>query len=175
MYNLSVFDITFVSYHSFSPSQWLLGHTYSNNAERFSNNELVEISSLSFCNNDSNKIVYRVNISLFTYCFFSQISSKTKLKIIPIDGIPPSISLKSELSSTSNSIPIGLESSWNSVVKFVRQFSLSLDFLSRSDEPTGLLLYGLQGCGKNQVLKTLSEGELLKHQVLHIVKKLLNL
>ncbi|VUZ55843.1 unnamed protein product, partial [Hymenolepis diminuta] len=74
------------------------------------------------------------------------------------------ISLKSEVASTSNSIPIGLESSWNSVVKFIRQFSLSLDFLSRSDEPTGLLLYGLQGCGKNQVLKTLSKGELLKHQ-----------
>ncbi|VDO00500.1 unnamed protein product [Rodentolepis nana] len=146
----------------FSPSQWLSDHAYGNDIEQFGTDELVEVSSLSFSNN-SNKIVYKVDIPLLLYCFIPKVSSKTKLKIIPVDGIPSSISLKNKSVSTSTSIPVGLESSWYSVVEFVRQYSLSLDFLPRS-EPTGLLLYGLQGCGKSLVLETLSKGELLKHQ-----------
>ncbi|KAM7533701.1 hypothetical protein Aperf_G00000125690 [Anoplocephala perfoliata] len=101
------------------------------------------------------------------------VSSRTKLKIIPLDGIPASLSLKSPPDFSSKSLPIGLESTWNSVVGFVRQFSLSLDFLSKSGEPTGLLLYGLQGCGKSCILEKLSNVKtmgsdvsttLMKHQ-----------
>ena len=50
------------------------------------------------------------------------------------------------------------------VVEFVRQFSLSTKFLSESVEPTGLLLYGLQGCGKRQILEVLSDTDALSNE-----------
>lgn len=55
--------------------------------------------------------------------------------------------------------PIGLETTVKLVVEFVRHFSLSTNFLPGVVEPTGLLLYGLQGCGKSRVLEVISSGD----------------
>lgn len=75
-----------------------------------------------------------------------------------------SASLKPNMQFSPQSSLIVLETPWKLVVNFVRQFSLYSRFVSVSFEPTGLLLYGLQGCGKRRILEMVAGAEALSDE-----------
>ncbi|VDK36650.1 unnamed protein product [Taenia asiatica] len=128
---------------SFSPEQWMAEHPFAFTTERYDQNEFIDFDSFSFSNIESDRTVYKV-------------SSNTQIKMLPFHGMSSRVSLNLTKKYKLDHPPIGLENTVKLVVEFVRHFSLSMKFLPDVVEPTGLLLYGLQGCGKSRVLEVIS-------------------
>ncbi|CDS35744.1 AAA family ATPase [Echinococcus multilocularis] len=131
---------------SFSPEKWMAAYPFTFNTERYDQNEFIDFTSFSFSNVESDRAVYKV-------------SSNTQIKMIPFDNVPWRVPSNPTQNLNSHHPPIGLENTLKLVVEFVRHFSLSTKFLQKVVEPTGLLLYGLQGCGKSRVLEVISNAD----------------
>ncbi|KAL5112365.1 ATPase family 2 protein [Taenia crassiceps] len=131
---------------AFSVDQWMAEHPFTFITEYYDQNEFVNFDSFSFCNVESDRTVYKVSLD-------------TQIRMLHHHGmlvrVPWNLTKKHNLDNP----PIGLESTVRLVVEFIRHFSLSTKVLPNAVEPTGLLLYGLQGCGKSRVLEMISCGD----------------
>uniref|UniRef100_A0A0R3WYG3 ATPase_AAA_core domain-containing protein n=1 Tax=Hydatigena taeniaeformis TaxID=6205 RepID=A0A0R3WYG3_HYDTA len=91
-------------------------------------------------------------IDFHSFSFCNVESDRTVYKVIPTQA--------------DKRIIIFIASTMKLVVDFIRQFSLSTKFIPEVVEPTGLLLYGLQGCGKSRVLEVVSRADVACDDVL---------
>ncbi|BHF59684.1 Spermatoproteinsis associated protein 5 [Sparganum proliferum] len=99
-----------------------------------------EFESVTFSDLDESFVVYKV-------------SSTTAIEVLDVQSAD--LGKQSVPPSNAVILPIGLEPTCFTVIEFLRQFSFS-SWRKPCPEPTGLLLYGLQGCGKTRCLSSLA-------------------
>ncbi|VDL90395.1 unnamed protein product [Schistocephalus solidus] len=112
-----------------------------------------ELEAVTFSNLHESPVVYKPKLDFKIICCQFQVSSTTVIEAL--DGQSDNLGRPSLPSSNAVTIPIGLEPTCLTVIDFLRQFSFS-SWKKPCSEPTGLLLYGLQGCGKARCLSSLT-------------------
>ncbi|VDN14783.1 unnamed protein product [Dibothriocephalus latus] len=99
-----------------------------------------EIESVTFSNLNESPVVYKISSTTVIETINAQSGDSER------PSPPP---------SGAAILPIGLEQTCLTVIDILRQFSFS-SWKKPCPEPTGLLLYGLQGCGKTRCLSSLA-------------------